>query len=889
MVVIASGCAGNAPTTPDIVPITDGAAKAVQTNNRSNWGYFEISIDTNTLEARVIPLRSAEFNANVTQFMQPPVSPTSRITVSIDAGASDFPNGLFAVDVTLLHPFPGLDQYSGFDVRGILMANESVISDQYPNLSWSGIDEARLLNADGWTRWWNWSEFTTYGSIFGYTEGALATPGFAPTATLNPYKYFADTLEAEDELVIDPETRGFFSVLKGSNTRRYMIQFTMNGPSPLIVFAYAVDAGWDQPDSSGAPHYEIDDFSLLANCQEPYLVRVEDAGSTAYWENSSTYGGDLIFDITVYDWQAVENPNGLPGEITAIWLESPSLIAAPIDILPTATASPNGPTSSVYHVELTDITPSAVTGQTLLIGVESADPLDYAPNLPGVTGFEYPEEPLAAYLLWEATILDEAPILIPIPQGVESCGAAGVVEIHWGPVNWPTLTGYNIFRKESTEPSFDLGTPLNSVLVTNEYYYDTDVLDDGTTYDYVVTSVDFDLTESPPSDMTSATPLYTSPSGFIDLDGPGDGTMGSDTVLNVVNAAIAPDGTAYIVWDFNYDWPDFHVKFVRGDVEAGTFGTTVTVGDGDKPDVAFDSEGTAHIVWGSGSGDSSYPKEYWYANVDTDDVVSDLMLLHTINYGNNWSVEPTVAVTPDDEVHIAFAGYEDGWGVFYVHGTPGDFSTPEKISSNYTSFIADVNPNLVPGADGRLHLTWTGTSLELIMYMVRDTDGVWGPEIEVANAADPNVYRNYRGDLAVDNHGVAHVTWNEEDNLNDNHPWYANNRSGSFDNPIQLESEDITNGPVSVACDRDGNAYVIWYTDMDPEDGHDWQTWVALIDRDDNVVITTQVSEGSTHEAVIPSMASITYPCYSGEVDVMGVWKAIGSLPPQVARIRTDQ
>src|SRR3972149_9332421 len=131
-------------------------------------------------------------------------------------------------------------------------------------------DESRLINADGYTRWWNYYEFAPRESVFGYTHGALASSGF-PSATVNPYKYFADDLSALDGVEgLNISMRGSFSASKVENTRNYIFQFPMSGGQPQIEFYYAIDASWSEPDPSYAPEYPLDAFGDDANILAPY-------------------------------------------------------------------------------------------------------------------------------------------------------------------------------------------------------------------------------------------------------------------------------------------------------------------------------------------------------------------------------------------------------------------------------------------------------------------------------------------------------------------------------------------------------------------------------------------------------------------------------------------
>jgi len=115
------GCSGSG---SPVIPSSElSAPKQIASgpSNRVLWGYYNVSIDPLSMQAEVTPLRGAEFTANVTRFMQPPLSPTNMVSFSVD-GSSDPATGYFAVDVTVKHPFPGISMYNGFDVRGILFA-----------------------------------------------------------------------------------------------------------------------------------------------------------------------------------------------------------------------------------------------------------------------------------------------------------------------------------------------------------------------------------------------------------------------------------------------------------------------------------------------------------------------------------------------------------------------------------------------------------------------------------------------------------------------------------------------------------------------------------------------------------------------------------------------
>ena len=416
LVAGAFGCSsgGGDALTPDL-EIKINASQPEQ-SNRVPWGAWNISIDPDTLTADIIPLRGAAFTANVTRFMQPPSSPVNLVSITVH-GSSDPSIGLFVIDITIKHPFPGLNNFNGFDVRGILYSDGSIVGEHDSSVLRAGPGGTVVLNPDGFTRWWNWEEFTSFDTIFGATGGALASP-VQPTATVNPYKYFADTLGIEAPVTdLPPASRGFFTS-SSSNTRRYEIQFEMSGGKPVFNFNYAVDASWEAPDPLYDPNYPVEAFPPEANCREAFNVEVTDAGSTAYYVDGTSNGGELLLDIEIFDWQGGANGN-VPAEIAGIFLEG-EILSGVADVMATATVMPGTTVnSSVYQVTIGSLNLTGDGTFELFGTVESANPTTYQPQIAGGNAFDYPDEPLAAFFTCTVLVLSESPNPEPTVTGID--------------------------------------------------------------------------------------------------------------------------------------------------------------------------------------------------------------------------------------------------------------------------------------------------------------------------------------------------------------------------------------------------------------------------------------------------------------------------------------
>jgi len=328
MILVLCGCSSN-PTDPTL-NIDNPVSSHNLVNNQTHGllGYYELSVDTETGAGEVISIRNPDLHLNITGIL----NATMGVAVAGVPDQADPPNGLFVFDITLTHPFATKPNLSGFDVTGILITPGTV---EIGPLTFAGIDETRLLNADGFTRWWNPSEFTVPG-FFGYTQGLFApTSSTELTATVNPYKYFADILGAEDAMTPVQTTpidanggRGIFSA-GSANTRRYEIQFPTN-PAPVVKFGYAIDAVWAAP-TVNPPQELPDDFPMDANRPEAFrVVMAEKFNSLFHDTESGAGGGSLELQVNVHDWQGWSDGT-VADEIAGVRIYSPTMFTGGVD------------------------------------------------------------------------------------------------------------------------------------------------------------------------------------------------------------------------------------------------------------------------------------------------------------------------------------------------------------------------------------------------------------------------------------------------------------------------------------------------------------------------------------------------------------------------------
>ena len=463
-------------------------------NTPAMWGLYEVVYDPGTHLVEVIPLRGPAFALNVVHFLQPPAGSADNLLVNVLDDSTFLQTGRIDVRVMLHHPFPGMPVFDGFDVCGILLTEGSVASPYNSSLTYADPDaDPTLLNPDGYTRWMNPSEFLT-GNIFGYIPGVWGTSessensGFIAGATINPYKYFSQGLAPDQslsEFLEKPDTlynRGIFPS-GASCARDYELLFPLVGGWPSFIFNYAVLANWAEP-TVNPPVDPYTDFPPEANAQYPLHIFATDESRIYYTPDEA--GGELKLEIEIFDWDALKNPEGIPGEVASItaWSNSPLIPGGYVKWLSTDVEWNSGFTAStsIAQVEMVGAVPEADGYTPVWIEIESAHPSSYDQGFDA----DVPSDPLASY--------------VTIPVDVRNCPKAfitGMDQDIGGRHDYlddVLITGSNILQGD------DLGIWLEGQIADDSADPNDPVKIYGSDVKYVDSnhiSADFDLTDAP--------------------------------------------------------------------------------------------------------------------------------------------------------------------------------------------------------------------------------------------------------------------------------------------------------------------------------------------------------------------------------------------------------
>jgi len=457
-------------------------------SGRVLWGLWQCSMAPGSSSMQVVPLRTAEFTANVNKLLEG--KPGNLLIQDIDT-TDFFAEGRIDCTITLRHPLPGLDMYNGFDVWGVFMHNGSATL-EYDNLVYSdgtGPDEGMLLNPDGYTRWFNWVEFDGNGlPLLEYWPGKLSNLP-QPTATLNPYRIFADGLDVEDDYyswITAPgngENRGMFSAGM-ANSRRYELKFPFVGGNPKVDFQYAVIATWEpgDPTLTGDPAiYEPGDFPSSANCEEPFFLHVTTAGSDLYNDGSGTAGGSFKADVEVFDWQGgIVAGNGVPNEVNRMIVEGDFVPGGSYEFSQAelgAVAIPATENSSVFQVEIADCQPQAsgVADFWVIVEAAGANGETYGQGFPT----KYPSGAhRAAFIPGSVSVSGESPVKAVYVDDSNTSGIEDGTQAH--PYNTiqegvdAVISGWEVWVDDSGNPYEEQVNMKSGAIVRSENWDESD-------------------------------------------------------------------------------------------------------------------------------------------------------------------------------------------------------------------------------------------------------------------------------------------------------------------------------------------------------------------------------------------------------------------------------
>jgi hypothetical protein len=232
------------------------------------------------------------------------------------------------------------------------------------------------------------------------------------------------------------------------------------------------------------------------------------------------------------------------------------------------------------------------------------------------------------------------------------------------------------------------------------------------------------------------------------------------------------------------------------------------VGRSADPACAVDSRGTVHLAWtdatpglesGSGKDAVLYSHKTQAGAWTEPAIVSDV---------DRSSRFPTIAVGPDDRIHLAWQCLLPGphWCILYSSKV-GDsaWAVPETIvgADHY------IFPHIAVDGFGVVHVLWEwGGYYVGFRYAERSPSGVWTPQEDLAPMGMP-----WGGRIATDPSGAVHFVYCYESRNQDTLDIYYRTkpRNGDWSSTVNISSSGRAEpSEPGVIADRAGNVYAAW-------------------------------------------------------------------------------
>jgi len=285
------GCSGSqSPTTPvagDPAMTGNGATDAGDRSSEDSdsiiLGLYELSFDGDSEVIDLSPLRTAVNTMNIPSLAGFDWS-EELLDIQVGSLARYESQGIIELDCTIHFPdtMPDIGLY---DLSGVLISSSGVRGVYDPTIVLPGANDPILINADGY----------------------ISLPGEVNESIFG-YRYFSDGIGPDDSLDDYFENS---SGLKGvfpqgaSIIRNYIVRIP-DDRDVLREMQFAVIA--NSPVNTGR--------TLVTDC--------DTSRSTTYRLDDGTSGGEIVLDISLFDWQLPDTGGDITSQVSRIVVESGS-------------------------------------------------------------------------------------------------------------------------------------------------------------------------------------------------------------------------------------------------------------------------------------------------------------------------------------------------------------------------------------------------------------------------------------------------------------------------------------------------------------------------------------------------------------------------------------
>jgi hypothetical protein len=258
-------------------------------------------------------------------------------------------------------------------------------------------------------------------------------------------------------------------------------------------------------------------------------------------------------------------------------------------------------------------------------------------------------------------------------------------------------------------------------------------------------------------------------------------------------------GNPHIVWG-EYLSSEIYYKYYNGQKWSETKNVSEDSGESYYPRIAIDHNNKVHIVWHDNTLDGD-PSIY-YRYLDNTEWAETVIISDTLQY----SIFPRIAIDSKDNIHITWDSRQppdDNRDVFYRRLSGNNWSRIDRLTNDT---LYSINPVVILSRADLPIVLWEQV-LNYYPTTIKIYWSIFGGECWTKPEAIENDSRAGCRSVAVDYGDNIHVAFNLNDSI-----MYTFYDGNSWSVPITITSSIIykSHEPAAIKSDRQGNIHVSW-------------------------------------------------------------------------------
>ncbi|MFX0097714.1 MAG: hypothetical protein ACFE7E_08150 [Candidatus Hodarchaeota archaeon] len=278
--------------------------------------------------------------------------------------------------------------------------------------------------------------------------------------------------------------------------------------------------------------------------------------------------------------------------------------------------------------------------------------------------------------------------------------------------------------------------------------------------------------------------------------------------------AIDAEGNIHLVYS-GYDSNDMEIFYANKTARGWSIPVNLSknVNSDRVVSIAIDSKGFVHIAWYGRDGSSTNDYEIFYTNNVQGYWISPLNVTSdTLAY----AINPSIAIDPQDKIHIVWEGRDDStfydYEIFYAN----DVDESWVITNVTQNEIYDTSPSMDLDNSGNLHLAYqqyisVGEDLGAfnVLYVNRSVNG-WAAPVNLSATRNLIGYLS----LAADGENDVHIAFSQIEG-SDFEVFYISRLGGIWGSPANVTRNDLNEIGPNLVIDEFGDAHIIYYRDTE--------------------------------------------------------------------------